>query len=263
MSNYRKLNAQPLSYVLAEFVFSSVMKMKDFIPDIQESLRGVYPELLISESQHVEFKPGNHSVNVQTSEQWAFLNADKSSMLSLNQNKLVFMTTKYDRFDSFYAACESAIDILIDQVSPSLLKRVGLRYGDLVDAVKEFETEDLVQPYLASPDALASLGDVVKHHTETVLRTTAGVLAVRSLSGNHNLPCFPDMLNTPLSIASPESKPTQRVLLDFDHFWESPNNDAVTFDKAVILEKLAKLHEGSRDAFWKVTTDVARDEAWS
>ncbi len=261
MNDYRKLKKQPLNFVLAEFVFSTVMKIGDYVPELQERLRSVYPEFQLAESQNIEFKPNEQSVNVKTSMRWVFVNSDKSSMVSIAENKLVFMTTNYNRFSGFYAACQQAIEVLIENVKPSLVKRVGLRYGDLIEPTDDFMLEQLVEGYVSQPQSLIGLGDLIRHHTETLITTTAGTLAVRSLNGVHNLPCFPDMLGAPIPVGVQNGEATERVLLDFDHFWEA--REPLEFSEENVLEKLEALHAVSREAFWEVTTKVAREEAWS
>jgi uncharacterized protein (TIGR04255 family) len=88
-----------------------------------------------------------------------------------------------------------------------------------------------------------------------------GGLAIRTLYGKHNLTCLPDVQGLPISIAV-DTTPSERIILDFDHYWEA-KDESVNFETNVVLEKLASLHETSREAFWKVTTDYARNEKWA
>ena len=58
-------------------------------------------------------------------------------------------------------------------------------------------------------------------------------------------------------------KSIKRLLLDIDHVWDSQEEESEPqdFDKNVILTKLSNMHKISRQAFWNVTTEAAK-EAW-
>ena len=88
-----------------------------------------------------------------------------------------------------------------------------------------------------------------------------GGLVIRTLYGKHNLTCLPDLQGLPISITT-DATPSERIILDFDHYWEA-KEESVSFETNDVLEKLAALHETSIAAFWKVTTDYARDTKWA
>ena len=58
-------------------------------------------------------------------------------------------------------------------------------------------------------------------------------------------------------------KSVKRLLLDIDHVWDAQEEESgpLDFDKNVILTKLSNMHKISRQAFWNVTTEEAK-EAW-
>lgn len=259
MDEYNKLNKQPLQFVLAEFRFSPVMQIADYIPKIQESLRKQYPIPNKTSEQSVQVQAGG--IAVSSIDRWAFLSADKKSAVDINQERLMYITTEYPRFEGFSNACEQALEALADIVEPSLILRVGLRYGDLVTLDEGESLSDLVNEHFGFPSCTTTLGTAQHQNTETFLNTEMGGLAIRTLYGIHNLTCLPDVQGLPVQIKT-DATPSERIILDFDHFWEA-REESVSFETNEVLEKLSTLHETSREAFWQITTDHARNEKWA
>ena len=261
MNGYKKLKNQPLKFVLAEFRFSQVMQIADYIPKIQEALRKQYPISNKTSEQAVQVQPGGVAVSVSTVDRWAFLSANKKSAVDINQERLIYITTEYARFDGFSDVCKQALETLADIVDPSLILRVGLRYSDLV-VIDDGETlSDLVNDHFGFPQCINTLGKAQHQSTETFLNTAIGGLAIRTLYGQHNLTCLPDVQGLPVQIKA-DPTPSERIILDFDHFWEA-KEESVGFEINEVLEKLSALHKTSREAFWKITTDRARNEKWA
>ena len=259
VDDYKKLEKQPLKFVLAEFRFSSVMQIAEYIPKIQEALRKQYPIPDKRSEQTIQIQPGG--IAVSNMERWAFISAGKKSAIDINQERLVYITAEYPRFEGFADACKQAIETLARIVEPSLILRIGLRYSDLVMVDDGENITDLVTDHFGVPGCIESLGTIHQHSTDTFLHTDIGGLAIRTLYGNHNLTCLPDVQGLPISIAS-DSTSSERMILDFDHYWEA-KEESVSFETDAVLEKLSALHETSREAFWKVTTDYARNQKWA
>jgi uncharacterized protein (TIGR04255 family) len=59
--------------------------------------------------------------------------------------------------------------------------------------------------------------------------------------------------------------PSDRVtaVLDFDHYWVAPDETGEAFALPTVTAHLARLHEPAREAFWKVTTELARTVRWN
>ena len=259
MTNYKMLEKQPLKFVLAEFRFSPVMQIAEYIPKIQEALRKQYPIQEKRSEQTVQVQPGG--IAVSAIDRWAFISADKKNAIDINQERIVYITAEYPRFAGFSDACKQAIETLVNIVEPSLILRIGLRYSDLVIVDDGEEVTKLVNEHFGLPNCIESLGATRKHSTDTFLHTNMGGLAIRTLYGRHNLTCLPDVQGLPISIKA-DATPSERIVLDFDHYWEA-KDESVSFQANDVLEKLAALHETSREAFWKVTTDYARNEKWA
>lgn len=259
LDDYKKLENQPLIFVLAEFRFSTVMQISEYIPKLQELLRKQYPIPHTSKEQLVRVQPDG--IALSSIDRWAFISADRKNAIDINQDRLVFMTANYPRFEGFSKECENAIEKLVEVVDPSLINRIGLRFSDLVVIDDSEEIGDLVDEQFAYPKCLKGLGRARQSRTENFFDTGIGGLMIRTLYGEHELTSLPDMHELPISI-TPKSGKGNRMILDFDHYWES-KEESVSFDIDDIMEKLGMLHETSRDAFWKMTTDYARNEKWS
>ena len=259
MDKYKKLNKQPLKFVLAEFRFSPVLEIADLIPQIQKALRKSYPNVVKGQEQAVQVKPG--AISLSASDSWAFISTDKKSAIDINQSRLVYMTADYPRFGSFSDSCRAAIRVLADNVELGLILRIGLRYGDAIVVDQGEQITDLINPEFGIPKCMESLGPTLQHSTNTFLKSDMGGLVVRSQWSITNMTCLPDMLGVPISIPM-DAMPSERLILDFDHFWEV-HDDAVSFEQDLVMEKLSALHETSRDAFWKATSDHARNVKWA
>jgi len=259
VDDYKKLENQPLMFVLAEFRFSPVMQIAEYIPKIQEAVRKQYPIPAKRSEQSIQVQSGG--IAVSTLDRWAFASANKKSAIEIDQERLIYITAEYPRFDAFAQACKHAIETLVNIVEPSLILRIGLRYSDLIRVDDDETLTDLVNEHFGFPKCIEALGLAQQQSTDIFINTAMGGLAIRALYGKHNLICLPDVQALPVSIKR-DITPSERIILDFDHYWEA-KDDAVGFEVDDVLEKLGTLHETSREAFWKITTDHARNEKWS
>jgi uncharacterized protein (TIGR04255 family) len=256
---YKKLTNQPLKFVLAEFRFSPVLDIAKYIPQIQEAVRKLYPIPAKRSEQIVQAQSGG--IAVSSIDRWAFVSANKRNAIELNQERLVYITADYPRFEGFSSACGFALETLATIVEPSLIMRIGLRYSDLVTVDEGEKVSDLVNDHFGFPACIEAIGMPRQQSSNIMLQTAMGGLTVRTLFGEHNLSYLPDVQGLPVAIATDET-PSERIILDFDHYWEA-KEDSVGFETSDVLEKLGRLHETSREAFWNVTTDYARNEKWA
>ena len=261
---YQKLKSQPMSIVLAEFRFSEVRKIVDYIPDIQEALRLNYPVYSEGQSQSVNISPQGVAVDRQVSS-WTFGTQDKSRAIVISDNRLIFFSSDYDRFGGYENECISAVEILHNIVKPGLLIRIGLRYNDVVHPVKEDDRlNEYVIPELCISKNVSMLGSaVIRNRTESSIQTKEGVLTVRSMEGVHSLVTMPDLdKQLPVKIRDDIPANSPRLILDFDHIWHA-SEPGEEFSIDIAKRRLASLHKIARQAFWSVTTEFARKDRWS
>ncbi len=257
---YRKLDNQPLQFAIAEFKFSKVLDIKEYIPKLQNELRKQYPSTpLIKSEQSIQIQNG--AVTVTTSDRWSFLTVDKKAAVEISEERLIYYTADYPRFGGFSKECERILNLVATIVEPGLILRIGLRYGDLIAVDKSNDISYFVDPHFGYPECVSKLGSPVLQRNETLIKTQFGNLMVRSFYGVHGLSCLPDIQNLPVAIDKIDT-PSEKMILDFDHFWESPEQNTL-FNVRSMLQTLKDLHETSRHAFWKITTKNARDNEWS
>jgi uncharacterized protein (TIGR04255 family) len=258
--DYKKLSNQPLKFVLAEFKFSPVLQMDRFIPEIQEAFRKKFPIVQSKTDRIVQVY--NESIETKDVARWSFISPDKSQAIELDQERIIYFTSVYDRFEGFAISCEKILKVLSDIVEPTLIQRIGLRYSDLIVIEDGEKMTDLVNTHFTCPDVLCNLGTNKQQKTEILINTNVGKLAIRTLYGVHELSHSLDLLGRlPISIPLDNSF-NERIILDFDHFWEALDTP-LEFDNKYILQKLKELHQIAREAFWCLTTEYARDIKWS
>lgn len=259
MTEYRKLENQPLKLVLVEFRFSQILQIEQYIPQLQEALRRQYPTFRKSTEQSIHVQADKFEIS--SSHRWSFISSDKKHAIDISQDKLVYFTNDYPRFDGFADACRNALQKLIEIVEPSLLLRIGLRYCDLVTTENNEQFSQLVDEKFIPTATTRALGNTRHLKTENYIQTHTGTLCIRSWFGVMPLTCPPDIDNVPVQIVRDQTA-TERLILDFDHIWEA-GEESVTFELEQALTRLDALHDASRAAFWQVTTDYARETKWS
>lgn len=259
MDEYRKLKKQPLKIVLAEFCFPELMKMEELIPEIQDDLRTKFPIFEKKEENAIVFKPG--SIGLESQNRWSFISADKRSAIGIGRGKIFFCTAVYPGYEKFSEECKDGLEILLSHANLALIERVGLRYGNLMELKDQASLAEIVDPQFGFPNCLKDFGTARQKSNEIVVVTLNGVLLIRTFLGKSDLLCLRDLKNLPISLDNSE-QPSHRFILDLDHFWEN-KGELENFHIGGALERLALLHETSREVFWKVTKKEARENIWS
>jgi uncharacterized protein (TIGR04255 family) len=264
MMEFRKLENQPLVCVLIEVRFSSVLNLEHYIPQVQDKVRQYYPHYNRDSEQAVNVTPAG--ITVEKTDKYIFTTKDKMSNFQLSPDRLVFITKSYDRFDGFAKQCQKLLSIITDTINPALYSRLGLRFSDCIKTAPPGNDTELLGMFNTEsvffPPELSSLGLKTFHRTETSLKVDNGLLLVRSLIGMTNLVTFEDLMQQKYVEIKSDKEPSVRVILDFDHFWHDEENQK-DFDAKEIVSSLHKLHETSRQAFWNITSEYARENVWS
>lgn len=263
---YYKLTNQPLIFVLAEFRFTEIMNIQNYVDEIQDKLRQDYPYFNKGSTQEVNIN--KDGLNVTTTPQWAFISKNKANAIMLDHKRLVFVTSDYQRFEKFRNSCKEALNILIECANPALLTRLGLRYTDLIISENQINVTEYVHPNFLENPCLSSIGAFLHQMNESTIKTDEGLMMIRSMHGNNSISTWHDIDALPVEIKIHE-EPSERILLDFDHVWQSNNelntrnvsDKPLDFNLAIILEKLERMHGLSRKAFWDSTTEKAK-EIW-
>ena len=260
MSDYKKLSNHPLELVLVEIRYSPILNLKKYIPELHDQLRREFPNFNTVVDKAVNVN--NDQVEFSNIERWLFASKDSQRVVDIDQNRIVYATTQYDRFDGFEVDVKRILDVLKSVVNPTIYTRVGLRYCDNIMSPdgEESSLSKLVNPQLLFDDTFSSIGKKGFKRQEYLIVTENTHLVIRTVQAV-TLQVLPDDLaSIGLNIKIDEI-PKLRLLLDFDHFWQDVNNP-MDFEIANIIDTLGSLHDASRKAFWNATTPYARNEIW-
>ncbi len=247
-----QLSNAPVVYVLSQVRFSPVLKMSDFIPDIQEKHRKKYPVFEEQTSQVLKIGPAGPQASTET--RWYLANPTQDTGFVITPGFVAFMTLHYSSFDNFLDQFRTVLVSLKEIADVSLVNRIGLRYIDFIEAGHGLQLDDLVRrEYFGFR---MSGVDRVTHQQDTSCITSAGKMRMRLMRGNHSS-VLPDDLDPVLRIrAAPEN--VESIILDTDHFDETESE----FDIERICDVTDSLHLQTSKAFQAVVTEEAL-EAWA
>ena len=252
-----RLERNPLIIVLAQARISPVLKLAEWIPDIQERLRGEgFPRFSAVQQSKLAVTPDGQ---IAGQGPWAestyhFADRETTSAVVLSTQAVTLETTTYSTFEDFLALWERVAGPILDVLKPDIIERVGLRYVDLIQPRPGERLEDWLQPGLMGLHGLPITQ--VKSRYELRAASTVGqlvLIATRPESG-----FIPGELQPfPLSIAvRGDLEPFGYLVLDLDHF-----SEASVYDRGSVTEVLWSLHDLLDLAFRETVTEKAL-KAW-
>lgn len=256
-TSYLKLHEAPLVLVLAQVVISPVLKMQDFIREIQEELRTHgFPRFLEGQVQEVLFRP-NIAPVVSSSTKWTFLSKDGRDAVVVTERSIVLEASKYDDFESFAKQLQSIIEAIDKVVRIVLSERLGLRYVNLI-RINDGETfnQYLHQGLLGLSHQLLDVNTML-HRCESVASTAVGNLTIRLQQENSGTFLPPDLDAFELAFDIDLRAGETVCILDIDHYSIKPRD----FLASTIVEEMWQLHWHVEKAFKASVTPEAL-KAW-
>ena len=191
-----KLKKAPLIMVLAQVRFTPVLKMVDYVPNIQEGLRkNEFPHYLPETIQEVTLGPKVEGVpSVRTLQRWIFGSVDGRHAVILTDDFLVLETSGYEDFPTFMKQFEEIVGIVQQVVKPQLIIRVGLRYVDFIERSGNISSRSLLVEGLRglSPKEIEGVKST-QSSCVSFCETDYGQLSIRALQ-LVNAPCIPPEL---------------------------------------------------------------------
>jgi uncharacterized protein (TIGR04255 family) len=130
------LKSPPVYFTVVQARFNTLLKLGDYLPSIQESMRKAgFPDFTSRKTVALRFAAQEGQAtppSVVNLDQFLFGNAEKTQIFVLNTDALTFQSTRYGRFEAFSAQFLKGMALLHDVVQLDFTDRVGLRYLDHV-----------------------------------------------------------------------------------------------------------------------------------
>jgi uncharacterized protein (TIGR04255 family) len=177
----------PLADVICHFEFPRVLAIDNELPvDFQKALVSEYPLLetrtgrASSESDSSDDATGRRLI-------YDFSSANKERMIVLGSDFLGIRAFKYERWELFQQAIETAIRTLLATYTLSVFTGISLNYINIVDrealGMKDVPWRELIRPSLIGPliEPEVTDADLHEHHSSSTLQLDHGY--VRILSG--------------------------------------------------------------------------------
>ena len=206
------LTDAPLVQALIDLRFSEIPSLSsipaDVINKIHEAMIGVgFAEKIESKGQSVSIR-FDQATQQATQEitpvnRYLFRAAGERSIIELSKSSLIYKSTEYGTFEDFYKKFDEVLSSLIELVptlNKSLLKRVGLRYIDVIvpdsgNTLEDFISDGLLAPKLNEPiDGCKHIhgltSKVVEVNQNKMLRVALEELPVENRSIRKILPDF-------------------------------------------------------------------------
>ncbi len=252
-----KLSKSPLVYVLAQVRIGAVLKMDDYVPQIQEHMRKAgYPLYRQGEIREIHFGP--EKPDLTRTNRWHFDTMERNSGFVLQTGSIVYHTTAYDTSDSFFAALRDGLPIIHDAVGIDAVERLGLRY---VDAFQADEGHGLGEYFLPgiSGISLAEIGAVQPRLLINLVADTevGGKLVIRLSQNTEGWSLPPDLRPPDLAVTKNFAPEKEIAVLDYDHFIENVGR----FSLVEVIKTFGNLHTATSGAFRKTVSPFAL-EAW-
>lgn len=248
------LKKSPLVLVLAQVRIGPVLKMSEFIPDIQERLRHEgFPGFLATEVQQIVFGP---QVSVERSSRWLFPSKNRETAVSLTSGSIVLESSAYGTFDTFldvFATVLRSIGDVLELSANGIVQRSGLRYVDLI-RLKEKETwQEYLKPPLIGFTAEELNVASVLQRSEWRGRSTAGQLVIRASYSNDGTFLPPDLQSDDLRFGLTVPADEVVSVLDIDHYSERERE----FSIDGLCDDFWALHDSCDRSFRAAVTDQA------
>ena len=232
------LQRAPLIYVVAQAVFSEIVAMERFVPEIQENLRHKgFPRFLRGQVHEIALQ-ADGSPKFNAAERFEFQNKEASLGIVLQTKSVAVHTNRYSNYESLEEQLRTALMAVHRVVKISLAERLGLRYVNLVRLETGEKWSDYINPGLLGLDASSIGVSGWTSRAEFIGPTQVGSLAIRYWQSGQPIP--PDLGISGTLSDSPVLPPGEiATTLDFDHFVQQ-SSDFVVSD---VMSKFEQLHE--------------------
>lgn len=139
------LSNGPLTAVLIQIKFSTIVQIAKYIPDVQDDLRKKYPLYDVLHGESIQ--PGPHGeVEKKKFEQWVFSSNDYFRNIIIDSEKITYQVLdcheyKYESFIREFLSIVESFDNIVDISS---ITRFGLRYVNTIPELESLSWKNLL-----------------------------------------------------------------------------------------------------------------------
>ena len=247
------LPQSPLILVLVQLKFGTVKKMSDFVPDIQERLRGRYPKF---RTEQIKTFTLSQTPEVEDSTQWFFGNMSGTSSITLTESFVTLSTSDYSTYEKFHNEFNIIVESLGEFANLNLVERLGLRYVDLIRTDPEEDFSKYLKEPLLGLNPLDVGAERSLNRYEFMGETKQGRILIRCTESVDGTNRPRDLIGIELNYKTTVSPEEKVRFLDFDHF----TTESFNYNPSTIMETLSNLHDTCHKAFEELTTPYALEK---
>lgn len=250
------LKNPPVYFTIAQVRFNTILKLADFLPAIQESLRHAgFPDFGFQKSVvlHVLTQDGHPAPVPAVQERYYFGNVDRTHAFLLEADKLSIQSTRYGSFEDFSELFLKGLAILHEVVKLDFIERIGLRY---LDRIVPSNSESLCLYLTSDVMGLGNRigGKVLHSYFETLCQADTIKLLSRILTAAGGVQFPPDLMPGTLVVDARLAKyDGLYAILDNDGFYETRE----VYSLNAVQKHLMEIHEIIKEAFRATASDHA------
>ena len=262
----KKLTNAPVYYTVAQIQFNPILNLDSYLPAIQAKMREThFPDFRQEVLQRIVLPFGGadpalgSGPAIAPHTRYTFGDIDGKTSFLLETNAMSLQTTEYDTFEAFSEILLRGLGFLHDALRLDFVERIGLRYLDAVQPLKEGESlRDFLVPEVLGL-SLKSDGELQQSVSETVSITQAGQLVSRVIirQGRVGLPMELAAL-APAVAARFTQKEGLHAIVDTD----ASVAHREVFDLRKVSQRLEALHTEITKSFNATVTPHA-EAAWA
>ena len=256
------LKSPPVYATVAQVRFNPVLKLADFLPDIQEGMRRTgFPAYQRHDTVAIELsvsQEGRPTPQTVVRPRFAFGNVQKTHSFILDIDALTLQSTDYGRFEAFSGVFMQGLALVHEAVTLNFTDRIGLRYLDRVFPVGGDELAQYLAPEALGLSAkLASRlgGRPQQSYLETICEVGTYKLRSRVVVQGGGLAFPPDMVLGDLLVSKRLAEyEGLHAIIDNDGFFEARES----YSPESVAAHLDGIHTIIGDTFNEIITDHAR-----
>jgi uncharacterized protein (TIGR04255 family) len=247
------LATNPLVFVLGQVVFTPVLRIADYVPELQENFRRAgFPRFHQLDTQEVRVT--TRGAEVIPERRWVFGDRQNQTAAVLSTNFVVLEQTHYTSFEPFVETLARVVETIVASVDVNLCERLGFRRVNLIEPGSSgLSLRAFFQPGLRGLDPSALNVDQLHAQLEERGRTPEGELMVRLITPAPEGGLPPDVGMTLLKRRPRLDDRGESALLDIDHFSTQERD----FTGDGVVDGFWELHRRSDEAFRAAVTSEA------